>query len=300
MQLAAIIKCGGFTEAAAQLGTSQPALSRMVATLETRLGEPLFFHKRRPLQPTPVCVTLAEQGRTILAATNKAADSLDEFRKGEQGTIRLAGPPFFMDALVAGIIADFQALHPRVRVDQIHGYPAEVISMIRSAQADIALCPVDPLDQNNDLAFTPLIRAHNVLACRSDHPLSEKTTLAVEDILKYPWIAPPPNSPLNADLKNMLASMGIEKIRITYSCGSFGSVLNHLKRSDCLTALPHTVVFSLRDTNQIQALPMILSSPNRLFGLIQSEQMPSTPAIRLFANYLYDRFGKLKDQIQAS
>ena len=211
MQLAAIIESGGFTEAAARLGTSQPALSRMVATLESRLGEPLFFH-RRPLEPTPVCLTLAEQGRAVLEATRKASTSLDEFRRGEQGVVRLAGPPFFMDAVVAGMVADFLSEHPRVRVDQTHGYPSDLVAKVRAGQVDVALCPIDPLEQDPDLQFTPLFEAHNVLACRADHPLCGKAKVVVDDLLEYPWIAPPPNSPLNLDLKNLLVSMGVDRI----------------------------------------------------------------------------------------
>lgn len=36
MQLSAIVETGGLTEAAALLGTSQPALSRMLTALEAR------------------------------------------------------------------------------------------------------------------------------------------------------------------------------------------------------------------------------------------------------------------------
>ena len=46
MQLAAIIDAGGFIEAAARLGTTQPAPSRSIIMLEKRLGEALFLRRR--------------------------------------------------------------------------------------------------------------------------------------------------------------------------------------------------------------------------------------------------------------
>ena len=122
MQLAAIVEAGGFTEAAALLGSTQPAISRTVALLEARLGEPLFLRQRRPLQPTAICLTLARQGQTVLAAAQKASESVEQFRQGEEGAVRIAGTPFFMDALVSGLVADYQSQYTRVRVDQKHGY----------------------------------------------------------------------------------------------------------------------------------------------------------------------------------
>jgi hypothetical protein len=41
MIIAEISDAGGFTKAASSLGTSQPAISRVVKMLEQRLGEPL-------------------------------------------------------------------------------------------------------------------------------------------------------------------------------------------------------------------------------------------------------------------
>ena len=50
MQLAAVLDAGGVSEGAAMLGLTQPAVSRSLAMLEARVGEPLFVKGRRPLQ----------------------------------------------------------------------------------------------------------------------------------------------------------------------------------------------------------------------------------------------------------
>ena len=42
VQLAAVVLAGGVTEGANLIGVTQPAISRTIAQLEKRLGEPLF------------------------------------------------------------------------------------------------------------------------------------------------------------------------------------------------------------------------------------------------------------------
>ena len=69
VQLAAVVQAGGVTEGAAMLGLSQPAVSRTLAMLERRLGEPLFLKGRRPLQPTPLGRALADHGQAMLTAS---------------------------------------------------------------------------------------------------------------------------------------------------------------------------------------------------------------------------------------
>jgi hypothetical protein len=68
MIIAEISDAGGFTEAAVSLGTSQPAISRVVKMLEQRLGEPIFHRVRKPLQLTSAGAILADQGRAIRTA----------------------------------------------------------------------------------------------------------------------------------------------------------------------------------------------------------------------------------------
>ena len=298
MQLAAIVEAGGFTEAAARLGTTQPALSRTVALLEKRLGEPLFLRAKRPFTATAVGLALAEQGRAVLAAARKASERVEQFRQGEDGAIRIAGPPFFMDALVSGLVADFQSQYPRVRVDQSYAYTSDLVSMVRAAQIDMAFCPIDLLEPDEDIAFTPLIKARNVFACRAEHPLISKRRIGASDLLGYPWIAPPANSPLNADLKSALVSMGADTIRISYSCGSLAGLLNHLKRSDCLTVLPHSVVFAMRQEGEVSALPLVLQHPDRQIGILRSQAHAATPTSDRFAGFVSDRFDELKDLIR--
>ena len=110
VQLAAVVQAGGVTEGAALLGLTQPAVSRTLSMLEKRLGEPLFVKGRRPLQPTPLGRALADHGQAMLAASRKASQLVDSFRQGQSGVVRVGGTPFFMDALISGMIADFQTI----------------------------------------------------------------------------------------------------------------------------------------------------------------------------------------------
>jgi DNA-binding transcriptional LysR family regulator len=75
--LAAIIDSGGLSEGAVALNKSQPSVSRSVAMLEKRLGSRLFEKGKRPLRPTELCQTLAEQGRVIGAAELAAQTAID-------------------------------------------------------------------------------------------------------------------------------------------------------------------------------------------------------------------------------
>ena len=287
MQLSAVVETGGLTEAAALLGTSQPALSRMLSTLEARLGQTLVLRDRRVLRPTALGRALAEQGDAIRLATRRSAEAADAIRRGERGTIRLGGTPFFTDALISGMVAEFHRTHPSVRVDQRYGYTAELKALVKSGRLDLAICPVELLgDGDEDLTFEELLPGRNVVACRVGHPLLQAKPLRPEALLEYPWIEPPPGSPLIADLRAALLALGATHVSVVYAGGSLASLVNHLKATDSLTILPHSVVFALRKAEEITAVPLDLEHPPRSLAILRSGVSPAPPSVARFAEHV--------------
>ncbi|MBB4187751.1 LysR family transcriptional regulator [Sinorhizobium terangae] len=298
IQLAAVVKAGGVTEGAALLGLSQPAVSRTLSMLERRVGEPLFIKGRRPLQPTPLGRALADHGQIMLSASRKASDTVESFRVGHSGVVRLGGTPFFMDGLIASMIAEFQNLYPDVRVDQTYGYFPDLRAALKADQIDLAICPIDILDEGSGLEFQQILPGRNVVACRVTHPLLMKRKPQPAHLLEFPWIAPPPGSPLLADLRSMLLSFGATEIKIRYSGGSLMSVVNYMKAADALTILPHSVVFALRNQKSITALPISIPHPERALGLLKRSDAPRTPAVDQFARHVRTGFENLKHLIK--
>lgn len=298
VQLAAVVKTGGVTEGAALLGLSQPAVSRTLSMLEARIGEALFVKGRRPLQPTPLGRALADHGQTMLSASRKASDVVESFRVGKSGVVRVGGTPFFMDALIAGMIAEFQNLHPDVRIDQTYGYFPDLRAALNADQIDLAICPTDILDEGSGLEFQQILPGRNVIACRVTHPLLMKRKPQPAHLLDFPWVAPPPGSPLLADLRSMLLSFGATEIKIRYSGGSLMSVVNYMRAADALTIMPHSVVFALRNEKSITALPVSIPHPERALGLLKRADAARAPAVDHFARHIRTSFDNLKHLIK--
>lgn len=298
IQLAAVVKTGGVTEGAALLGLAQPAVSRTLSMLEKRVGEPLFIKGRRPLQPTPLGLSLAEHGFVMLAASRKASDLVESFRVGKSGVVRIGGTPFFMDALIARLCAEFQASHPDVRIDQSYGYFPDLRAALKADQIDLAICPIDILDEGSGLEFQQILPGRNVVACRVTHPLLLRRRPQPSQLLDYPWIAPPPGSPLLADLRALLLSFGATEIKIRYSGGSLMSVINYLKSADALTIMPHSVVFAQRKEKTITALPITIPHPERALAILKRVDAPRAPAVDQFADFVRLGFQELRHLIK--
>lgn len=296
--LAAIIGAGGLSEGARALNKSQPSVSRTIAALEARLGARLFEKGRRPLRPTELCLSLAEQGRIIAQAADRAGQAVTQYSGGKSGTARIAGTPIFMDGVISSMIASFQGAFPKVTIHQSYGYMAELYEELTAGSIDLAICPVQVETVPEHFAFKPLLRGRNVIACAPSHALARRSPLMMEDIASYPWIAPPAGSPLYADLRGALESIGITDFRVSFTGGSLASILSVMAGSQSLTVLPYSVVFMQSHTKLVTTLPVKLQHPERTLGVVWREDRPVKPAVLRFRRYLEGAFQGLSNRIE--
>jgi len=107
----AVMTCGTVTEAARQLGVSQPSVTTTIQQAEAGLGIRLFQRESGRLVPTAEARILfeeAERAHDALAAFRALARSL---RTGQGGHVRIAAVPSISLELLPEAIARFQQLH---------------------------------------------------------------------------------------------------------------------------------------------------------------------------------------------
>ncbi len=295
--LAAIVDEGGLTEGAEALGKSQPSVSRTLSQLEARIGQSLFKPGRRPLQPTELGLSLAEQGRAILRADRAASDVIERYRLGQSGLVRVGGTPIFMDGVISPMIAAFQQASPDVRVDQSYGYADELIERLSNRTLDMGIVPLRAERVPDNLVFRPILTGLNVIACRRGHPLTRRKLITPQDVAEFPWIAPPANSPLYRDLRLALENIGAEDFKISFSGGSLASVVSVLTGSDSLTVLPYSVVFMMNQQKTLEALSLKIGHPDRNLGLLSPADFVENPAAVRFRDFITAQFEALARRI---
>lgn len=136
---------GSFSAAADSLHMSQPSLSEQVRRLEAELGVPLFVRAGRGIELTEAGRLLRPHAERTLAEAREALESVREVRDLAGGTVAFG---FFGNAhhyLLGGLVQDFRARHPGVRVRAIGQNSAEVADAVRDGQleAGLVVLPID-------------------------------------------------------------------------------------------------------------------------------------------------------------
>ena len=85
----AIAREGTVTRAAERLFVTQPAVSRALKELETRVGTPLFRRESRRMQLTLEGERLRATAKMVLEEIDRVEHDLDLFKNGVRGIVRL-------------------------------------------------------------------------------------------------------------------------------------------------------------------------------------------------------------------
>ncbi|MYR61754.1 LysR family transcriptional regulator [Streptomyces sp. SID625] len=171
-----------FGRAAARLSIAQPALSRTIRRIESRLGVPLFLRSSRHVELTPAGEALQEHGRHALNAVGAAVRRAR--RAGDtRDRLRLVLKPGGDAGLLSAILARY-ALRPDAhQVDILFSGPADRADFLRDGRADAGLlyAPFDPLD---GLAHETLHTEDRVLVVPSGHRLAQRASVRTAELAK--------------------------------------------------------------------------------------------------------------------
>jgi LysR family transcriptional regulator, glycine cleavage system transcriptional activator len=113
----AVLTTGSTAEAARSLGMSQSTVSRLISTLESQLGRPLFERHRKRLVPTRAARAYGREIARALDVVQRA--SMEFVANPDGGNLTLATLPAFGTRWLAPRLGDFLALNPGITVNLV-------------------------------------------------------------------------------------------------------------------------------------------------------------------------------------
>lgn len=267
-QLSVIIEAGSFQSAADRLGLTQPALSRNIRALETRLGTSLFRREGRRSIPNTLGLRLARNGLAIRLAEEQAGVLADQTYQGAVGELRIGAPPIVAGRFLTKALSAFIKQNLDCSVELRTGLVHELRTMLVRGQIDVVLGPQRLADPTDGLEFVHLIDDRIGILCRLGHPLTRRRTILASDLEAQMWLAHSRGSLLRQQTEAAMIASGVTSMRIACETDSIRSVLEIVADTDLITTMPRaTTVLYLED--KLEFLPFDHAQFHRPLGIIR-------------------------------
>jgi DNA-binding transcriptional LysR family regulator len=176
-QLAAfctVVERRSFSQAAEQLGVTQPAVSLQIRSLEKRLGLQLLDRSGRRVEPTEAGRRLYRSAQRMLALEEQLLAELGDEAGGElTGRLEIGASTGPGGTVLPVALAEFQQLHPGVRVALQVSDTQHVIEQV--ARREIELGVVGAARRQRGVVFEPFFHDEVVLAVPRGHRFAGKT-----------------------------------------------------------------------------------------------------------------------------
>lgn len=135
----AVIVNGSVTSAAADLGISQPAASRLLSDLAKEFDFQLFDKREGRLVPSQEVRLLQPDIQRVLELMRQISDVSQDITQRKAGHIRIACLPGFATSHLPGVVADFLKDRPGVSMTIEPDRPERILEWMIGEQYDLGI-----------------------------------------------------------------------------------------------------------------------------------------------------------------
>lgn len=179
----AVARQGSIRKAAAVLNVSSTTVTRKLRDVERDLGVKLLERTPDGVLLTAAGSIIVEHCRKTLYDFEQLRAVVDDIRSARSGHIRLMVIDSAALELVPDVLGEFSNDNPGVTYSVTTGQPDEIVEAVAGGTVDIGLSFSNESRPNIRSMFDKAAPIGAVM--RSDHPLAERTELAVADLESY-------------------------------------------------------------------------------------------------------------------
>ncbi len=182
----AVVERRSFSQAAEQLGVTQPAVSLQIRSLEKRLGLQLLDRSGRRVEPTEAGQRLYRSSQRLLAMEEQLLADLGDDADGElAGRLEIGASTGPGGTVLPVVLAEFQQLHPGVHVALAVSDTQHVVEQV--ARREVELGVVGASRRHRGVVFEPFFRDEVVLAVPRGHRFADRA-VTLEELKVEPLV----------------------------------------------------------------------------------------------------------------
>jgi DNA-binding transcriptional LysR family regulator len=203
----AVVERASFSQAAEQLGVTQPAVSLQIRSLEKRLGVQLLDRSGRRVEPTDAGRRLYRSSLRLLAQEEQLLAELGEEAGGElTGRLELGASTGPGGTVIPIVLCEFQQRHPEVHVALTVSDTQRIVEQV--ARRELELGVVGAARRHRGVVFDPFFRDEVVLAVPRGHRFADRT-VSLEELRDEPLVLMQEGAGVRQVIDDELRAVGV-------------------------------------------------------------------------------------------
>ena len=203
--LIAVAEHQSFSAAARALHTVQSNVSTHVAKLEKELGAALI--DRHTMQPTAEGRAVLERARRIRTELQAINDDIVSMRHEVAGEVRIGCIGTTGRWMASPLLGRLAERHPALRPVLVDATTTSLTPRVLDGDLDMAIVNTPVVEAG--LESEPLFDEERIIVAPADHPLADRGTIDVTDLVEHPVMLTPRGTTFRDAIDQELATAGV-------------------------------------------------------------------------------------------
>jgi DNA-binding transcriptional LysR family regulator len=220
-----VVERRSFSEAAAALKSSQPAVSLKIKSLEEDLGLELLDRGSSSLQPTAAGMLVYHAASEVSQRWRRLEDELRGFQDTLTGTLTIGASTIPGTYLVPTWIKKFRSIYPKVEIKIEIGDSKEILEKLQNHQVDLGFIGLQQF--STKVISRPIATDSLVLITPKGHPMTQTKDADFSQIKQFDFVLREEGSGTRQVMEDYLAVHGLSlaDLKTVVSIGTTEAVI---------------------------------------------------------------------------
>lgn len=234
--------CRSMTAASYELHVSQSALTKMILSLEERLGVRLFIRHPRGIAPTAYADVLFPYAKRILSELDAVTGELAALSSGKSGRLKVGADSYVAAELLPIAVTAALSRTPDLKVEIVTTTGDNLVAAVADGTLDFLITSVSQSVDLSSLRVIPILTEPYYIVARRGHPLAARKRVDLASVADYPWVNVGEDFSRTSNIAPIFRKAGIKLPENIVETDSITYLVAHLLRSDSLSYQPRRVL----------------------------------------------------------
>jgi DNA-binding transcriptional LysR family regulator len=280
-----VTRRGSMAKAAADLGITQPAVSRVIGELERTLGVRLLDRSSQGVEPTTYGRALLKRGGVAFDELKQALRDIEFLASPNVGEVRVACPESIAATILPPVIERLFRRYPGIVPSVVPGVPLD-FSDVLERKVDLFVGRLFPpfvqgqLPEglNAEILFDDQV----VFAAGVQNRWAHRRRIDLADLIDEPWILAEPNTWIRAFVAKAFEVHGLPMPRISLMTLSTHLRINLVATGNFITVFPRSVMHLYAQRFAVKELPVEIPEQSWPVAILTLKNRMLSPVVERF------------------
>ena len=284
-----VAKHKSFSKAAEGLFISQPAVTKHIRSLESKVGIGLMQRGRGGFALTEAGKVLFKHTQKISSHLMEIENALGNFQKDHYGLLKIGTTESYSKCLMPRLLSGFQTSFPFIKIALDVGNSEEIEKNLITYRNDLALIGITKV--SSKFESIPFLKEELVLIVSPTHSLAKRQAVSLGEIERYPLIIGAKGSTTRKILLQAFKELNIYP-SLLIEAGSSEFIKQWVSEGKGVSVIVKRIVEEEEKREVIKTVPLMEKIVLEVAFLYLKEER-SNPAIKTFVNYIENKGRKI-------